>query len=147
MARFADQTDQFRDRFIGVLSHDLRTPLGAVTADAALLALPDDNPQRRNWVVTRIMSSAQRMEGMIRDLLDVTRARLGGSMPLKRRSVDLKELCEEAMMEIRAGQVVSNLAGNAIQHGSGTPITLTAHGDGDSVTLAVHNGGRAGIFR
>jgi signal transduction histidine kinase len=90
---------------------------------------------------------------------------LGGSIPLKRRPVDLQQVCDEAMIEIRAGQpdavvrlqaggdlrgewdsdrlaqVVSNLVGNAIQHGGGTPVTLTAHGDGDSVTLAVHNGG------
>jgi signal transduction histidine kinase len=165
MDRFAGQTDQFRDQFIGVLSHDLRTPLGAITAGAALLNLPEDNPQRRSWVVTRIMSSAQRMERMIGDLLDVTRARLGGAMPLKRRPVDLQQVCEEAIIELRAGQsnavawlqaagdlrgewdpdrltqVVSNLVGNAIQHGDGTPITLTAHGDGDFVKLAVHNAG------
>lgn len=165
MDRFAFQTDQFRDQFIGVLSHDLRTPLGAITAGAALLALPEDNPPRRSSVVARIMNSAQRMERMIRDLLDVTRARLGGSMPLKRRLVDLQQVCEEAMIEIRTGQsnavvqlqadgdlrgewdpdrlaqVVSNLVGNAIQHGGGTPVMLTAQGNGDSVTLAVQNGG------
>jgi len=86
-------------------------------------------------------------------------------MPLNRRPVDLQLVCEEAMIEMRtrqsdaivrlqAGgdlrgewdpdrltQVVSNLVGNAIQHGSGTPVTLTAHGDSDSVTLAVQNGG------
>jgi signal transduction histidine kinase len=165
MERFAAQTDKFRDQFVGVLSHDLRTPLGAVTAGAALLALPEDNPQRRTWVVTRIMNSAQRMERMIRDLLDVTHVRLGGSIPLKRRPVDIQQVCDEAMIEIRAShpeavvrlqaggdlrgewdpdrltQVVSNLVGNAVQHGSGTPVTLTAQGDGDSVTLTVHNGG------
>ena len=43
MIRFAVQTDQFRDQFVGILSHDLRTPLGAITAGAALLALPEDN--------------------------------------------------------------------------------------------------------
>jgi signal transduction histidine kinase len=47
MDRFAAQTERFRDQFIGVLSHDLRTPLGAVTAGAALLALPEDNPDSR----------------------------------------------------------------------------------------------------
>lgn len=31
--------------------------------------------------------------------------------------------------------------GNAIQHGDGSPITLTAEEEGDAVTLAVHNGG------
>jgi signal transduction histidine kinase len=165
MDRFAVQTDRFRDQFIGVLGHDLRTPLGAVMAGAALLAAPDDNPQRRGRVVARIMNSAQRMERMIGDLLDLTRARLGGSMPLKRRSADLRQVCEETMIEIRAGrpntvvrfqasgdlrgewdvdrlaQVVSNLVGNAIQHGSGTPVTVTVQEQGDAVTLAVHNGG------
>lgn len=165
MDRFAVQTDLFRDQFIGVLGHDLRTPLGAVTAGAALLATPEDNPQRRGRVVARIMNSAQRMERMIGDLLDLTRARLGGSMPLKRRSANLRQVCEETMIEIRAGrpeavlrfhasgdlrgewdvdrlaQVVSNLIGNAIQHGSGTPVTLTGQEQGDAVTLAVHNGG------
>jgi signal transduction histidine kinase len=165
MDRFAVQTDLFRDQFIGVLSHDLRNPLGAVTASAALLALPEDNPERRGRIVTRIMNSAQRMERMIGDLLDLTRTRLGGSLPLKRRPANLQQMCEEAMMEIRAGQpdalvrldvrgdlrgewdadrleqVVSNLLGNAIQHGHGTPITLTGREQGNSVTLTVHNGG------
>ncbi len=165
MDRFAVQTDLFRDQFIGVLSHDLRSPLGAVTAGAALLALPEDNPERRGRVVTRIMNSAQRMERMIGDLLDLTRTRLGGSLPLKRRPADLHQICEEAMMEIRAAQpdavlqlhvsgdlrgewdadrleqVVSNLVGNATEHGSGTPITLTGQEQGNSVTLTVHNGG------
>jgi signal transduction histidine kinase len=165
MARFAHQTDLFRDQFIGVLSHDLRTPLGAITAGAAILALPEDNPQRRARVVTSLMTSAQRMARLVDDLLDVTRARLGGSMELKRQPADLRRVCEEALTELRAGQpeavvrldasgdlrgewdadrlaqVVSNLVGNAIQHGGGTPITLTGRDDGDAVTLAVHNGG------
>ena len=165
MDRFAIQTDLFRDQFIGVLSHDLRTPLGAITAGAALLALPDDSPQRRSRVVSRIMNSAQRMERMIGDLLDLTRTRLGGSMPLKRQPVDLQQVCEEVIMEIgagqpdatvhwhgtgdlrgewdadRLGQAVSNLIGNAIKHGGGTPVTLTAHGRSDSVALGIHNGG------
>ena len=63
MDRFAEQTDLFRNQFIGVLSHDLRAPLTAVTAGAALLAFPEDNPERRGRVVTRMMNSAQRMDG------------------------------------------------------------------------------------
>ena len=163
--RFAVQTDLFRDQFIGILSHDLRAPLGAVTFGAALLAVPEDNPQRRGRVVTGILTSAQRMERMIGDLLDLARARLGGKLPLQRRRVDLQELCEAVALEsgtaspdtelrvITSGdlvgnwdadrlvQVVSNLVGNAIQHGQGTPVTLTAADEGDTVTVAVHNGG------
>lgn len=165
MYRFAKQTDLFRDQFIGVLSHDLRTPLGAVMTGAALLAVPDDNPQRRTRVVTRIMNSAQRMERMIGDLLDLTRTRLGGTIPLKPQRADLQRVCEEVVLETgtarpegvlrletsgnlvgnwdvdRLAQVVSNLVGNAIQHGDGTPVTITAEEEGDDVSLAVHNGG------
>ena len=103
---------------------------------------------------------------MIGDLLDLTRARLGGAIPLKRRLADLHQVCE-AVLEIRAGQreavvrlecrgdlrgewdtdrmaqVLSNLVGNAIQHGDGMPITITARDEGDSVSLAVHNAGAA----
>jgi signal transduction histidine kinase len=165
MDRFAIQTDRFRDQFIGVLSHDLRTPLAAVTFGAALLVAPEDNPQRRGRIATRILNSAQRIERMVADLLDVTRVRLGGPIPLKRRDTDLHAVCDEVLQEIRAAhpearlqahrrgdvrgdwdpdrlaQVVSNLLGNAIQHGDGTPITLTAAQHGDRATLEVHNGG------
>ena len=165
MDRFARQTDRFRDQFIGILGHDLRTPLGAVTAGAALLAIPEDNLERRLRIVPRIINSAQRMERLIADLLDLANARLGGSLPLKRQLTDLQQVCEEAIVEVRAAhpdttlrsqmtgdlrgqwdadrlaQVVSNLLANAVQHGGGTAITLTAQAQGDAVTLAVQNGG------
>ena len=167
MDRFARQTDLYRDQFIGILSHDLRTPLAAVTMGASVLALPEDDPQRRQRVVTGVLSSAQRMGRMITDLLDLTQVRLGGTIPLKRRQVDLKQVCEEVVLETRAaqpgvvlqlqsignlrgdwdpdrlGQVISNLVGNAIQHGDGTPISLTAEGKAQAVTLSVHNGSLA----
>jgi signal transduction histidine kinase len=131
------------------------------------LALPEDNPERRARLVTRILNSAQRMERMIRDLLDASRARLGGSIPLTRRPMNLQQVCEEVILEIgaappggtlrrhargdlhgewdaaRLAQVVSNLITNAIQYGNGTPIMITAQEQGDSVTLGVHNGGAA----
>jgi len=130
-----------------------------------ILAAPEDNAERRGRVATRIINSAQRMERMIADLLDLTRTRLGGSMPLRRRPISLRQVCEDAIGEIRAGhpgavlrvlvtedlrgewdsdrltQVVANLVGNAIQHGNGSAITLIGQEHGDSVTLAVHNGG------
>lgn len=165
MDRFAEQTDFFRDQAIGILSHDLRTPIGAITTGAALLAVPEDNPERRARVASRILGSAQRMRRMIADLLDFTRARLGGTIPLRRRTADLQQICEEVITEVReahrsavirfeaggnlAGdwdadrlaQVVSNLLGNAIQHGDGTLVTVTASEQGRDVTLAVRNGG------
>jgi signal transduction histidine kinase len=169
MNRYAARTDAFRDQFVGILSHDLRNPLGAITTGAALLAVPEDNPQRRARVAARILNSSQRMGRMIADLLDLTQARLGGVIPLSRVRTDLQRVCEEVMLEIHAAypeailhlekrgnlhgdwdadrlaQVVSNLVGNAMQHGDGTAITLDAHEEdgGDRVVLAVHNRGVA----
>ena len=165
MTRFTARADVFRDQFIGILSHDLRTPLSAITTGAALLAVPEDNPERRARVTATILSSAQRMERMIGDLLDLTQARLAGTLPITRSRTNLQRVCEDVMREVRTAhrnvdlrmdasgdlvgdwdadrlaQVVSNLLGNAIQHGQGSPVTLTARDEDDSVTLAVHNGG------
>ena len=93
------------------------------------------------------------MERMIGDLLDLTQARLAGAIPITRGQTDLKRVCEEVMLEVRTAhgdvvlrwetrgnlvgawdadrlaQVVSNLLGNAIQHGGGTPVTLAARED------------------
>ena len=166
MDRYANQTDLFRDQFIGVLSHDLRTPLAAIAAGLGALGMTENKPDRRELIISRMSSSAKRMERMIRDLLDLTRVRLGGAIPLTRQKADLRQICEAVMEELRTispesvlrlemrgsiigvwdsdrlAQVISNLLGNAIQHGEGTPITLTAHEEGDKVAVAVHNGGQ-----
>jgi signal transduction histidine kinase len=166
MTRFAAQTDLFRHQFLGILSHDLRSPLGAITTGTALLAVPEDNPVRRARVTARMMSSCQRMERLIGDLLDLTRTRLGGAIPLDRRDADLHQICEDVVTECQAAhpeavveletsgnlvgqwdadritQVVSNLLGNAIQHGEGTPVTLAAKEEDEAITLAVQNGGK-----
>ena len=165
MTRYAAKTDLYRDQFIGILSHDLRSPLSAITAGAALLAASSSDDQRQARVAARILNSAQRMERMIGDLLDLTRTRLGGAIPLKRVSTDLHRVCEEVLLEVQAAhpgtevqfrmsgnvtgewdgdrlaQVVSNLIGNAIQHGGGGPIRLEVHGADGSVGLSVHNEG------
>jgi signal transduction histidine kinase len=165
IARFALQTESFRDQFVGILSHDLRDPLGAITTGAALLAVPEDNPERRGRVASRILSSAQRMQRMIADLLDLTQTRLGSGIRVVRGPTNLDQVCEDVMLEVqdaypdavfrweksgslvgewdsdRLSQVVSNLVRNAVQHGGGTPVTLSARGENDTVVLLVHNGG------
>ena len=141
MDRFAVRADQFREQFIGILSHDLHTPLGAITAGVAPRLCPGQFAGRSS-VVTRIRTSAQRMERMTGDLLDVTRARLGGQyrssdgrpifnrcarrLGLRAAPTDLRQSygCRrvatyEASGTATGWQVVRNLIGNAIQHGNG----------------------------
>lgn len=167
VTRYSAQTDLYRDQFVGILSHDLRNPLGAITAGAALLAHAAADDQRQARVAARILNSAQRMERMIADLLDLTRTRLGGVIPLRAVRTDLQIVCEEVILEALAGrpdaavhlesrgdvtgtwdadrlaQVVANLVGNAIEYGGKTPVTLVASGQGEHVRLTVHNDGEA----
>lgn len=165
MTRYSAQTDLYRDQFVGILSHDLRSPLGAITAGAALLARAAEDDQRQARVASRILNSAQRMERMIADLLDLTRTRLGGVIPLKAVDTDLHNVCEEVVLEVQASypdaivqfesrgdvtgswdadrlaQVVSNLVVNAIEHGGKTPVTLVASEADARVRLTFHNDG------
>ena len=99
--RYSGETDRYRDQFVGILGHDLRSPLGAITAGAALLARAGDNDPRQARVASRILNSAQRMERMIADFLDLTRMRLGGTIPLKPGRTDLRRVCEEVILELQ----------------------------------------------
>ena len=163
--RYSAQTNLYRDQFVGILSHDLRSPLGAITVNAALLARAAESDQRQARIAARILNSAQRMERMIADLLDLTRTRLGGVIPLKPAQIDLRSVCEEVVLEVKASypdalvhveshgnvtgtwdgdrlaHVVSNLTINAIQHGGNTPVTVLAVDAGEHVRLSVHNHG------
>ena len=150
-----------------MLSHDLRSPLNAITAGAALLTVSGDVEAQRIRVASRILSSSQRMMRMIGDLLDLTRTRLGGGIPIVRKPANLQQICQDVVLELqtfhpdahlewsaegdlsgewdpdRLAQVVSNLVGNALQHGDGPSVQLAATGATDEVALRVHNDGRA----
>lgn len=165
ITRYASQTDLYRDQFVGILAHDLRNPLSAIKMGATVLTMAAENDQRQARVASNILRSAGRMGRMIEDVLDFTRERLGGAIPLKRERMDLEQLCREAILEAKAAhdnvvlnfeftgeltgewdrdrlaQVLSNLLGNAIQHGDGEAVSLVARGQSEEVVVEVHNGG------
>jgi len=177
VTRFSEQLDVVKNQFIGILGHDLRTPLSAIIWGAALLTRTGDIEAQRVRVASRILTSAQRMTRMIADLLDLTRTRLGGGIPIVRKPADLEGICKDVTLELnvshpnaefhctnegdlrgewdpdRLTQVISNLVGNALQHGDGTRVDVVIRGAGDEVFLSVHNNGpsipeaiRASIF-
>ncbi|MBF5045924.1 PAS domain S-box protein [Aggregicoccus sp. 17bor-14] len=160
-----ERAAEFRERFMGILGHDLRNPLNAIALSGQrLLQQPLPAPQARS--VHRITHSAERMGRMVSDLLDFARARLGSGLPIVRRWVDLGELARNAVDELcaahpdchaelrtegdtwgwwdadRMAQVLSNLLGNARQYRApGTGITLQLRGEGAEVRMAVSNQG------
>src|SRR4030095_125019 len=70
-----------RELLMGTLGHDLRNPLNTITA--SLFFLRRHAPEGVQHVVDRMSSSTDRMARMIGQLLDFTRARLGGGIPLE----------------------------------------------------------------
>jgi len=161
----ADALLQRKDTNIGILAHDLRNPLDAILTGANLLARLPDASERARGIVERINRSARRMAIMIRDILDYTRGRSAGGIPLKRELTDLAALSRAVVDELRAGhpsarievqtvgtltgywdparieQALSNLIANAVQHG-GPDVTLIASGEaGSDATVSVRSGG------
>src|SRR6266853_1669943 len=69
---YQERESQYRDRFLGILGHDLRTPINAITLGAYLLAQNGLNEKQRG-TVSRILNSARRLSRMVSDLLDFSR--------------------------------------------------------------------------
>ena len=167
ITKYAQDVDRLKDLFLGVLGHDLRNPLGAIMMSATLLMTKEGPEWPHSKTAARIVTSGTRMEGLIGDLLDFTRARMGAGIPITRTDVDLEAECRRTVDEIaafhpssnvsfqatgelrgqwdgaRLAQALSNLLGNAVQHGSDRrPIAVTLRGEADRVVLSVHNEGR-----
>lgn len=147
----------------GVLGHDLRTPLSAIVTSAEVLRLRSRGDEQLTRLAETIQTASGRMTRLIAQLLDFGAARLG-NLPVKPREADLARLCEAAIAELhdrqpfelrvdgdtlgtwdpdRLVQVLSNLLGNAIQHGQpGAPVRVDVCGTSpDVVTCSVTNMG------
>jgi two-component system, sensor histidine kinase and response regulator len=160
------ETLRLNELFLAVLGHDLRSPLSAIVNWGLILERSPD-PQRVPGIGKRLQATGQRMQQLIEDLLDVARTRLGGGLPLRisecdlglvaQRIVDERSMGDSAervrferMGDLtgkwdanRLGQVVSNLLGNALQHGiPDEPIEIYLDGrTADVVHLKIRNGG------
>ena len=163
---YTQAVDAARNVFLGILGHDLRSPLGAISLSSEVLLSTADLPPKATKNVSRIFTSVKRSIKIVGDLLDFTRTQLGSGIPVRVDRGDLGLACEGMVEEARAyhpdrqiefqgesnlpgrfdksrmEQVISNLIGNAIQHGeTGTPITLTLKADDGYALLSVHNHG------
>lgn len=152
---------EFRERFIGILGHDLRNPIGAIQMSISLLARHGHLDPHDQKTVARIANSTIRMKRMVHQLLDLTRARLGGGFPLTPSLTDLGEVCRVVVQEFPASiqldvqgdvtgswdsdrleEALSNIVGNAIEHAApGTAVALRARDGGSEVVVEISNQG------
>jgi signal transduction histidine kinase len=155
-----------REQFIAVLGHDLRNPLAAISGGMNLL-LKTSLDEKARVIVDLVRGSATRMAALIDNVMDFARGRLGGGLPLERSAAgELEPLLRQVVAELqtsapdrvidirvsvtepvdcdraRIGQLVSNLVGNAIDHGApDQPIQVTAATQDGSFELSVTNAG------
>ncbi|MCW6512368.1 sensor histidine kinase [Lichenifustis flavocetrariae] len=156
-----------KDLFIGILGHDLRSPVQAIMLSAELMPRMGPINERQAMLAGNMSECAERISGLIDTLTDVTRARFGASLPIIRSQMDFGYVAHQLVDETRAahpgrninldvapgnlkgewdkariGQVFSNLLGNAIQYGfQDSSIDVGIASDKDSVTLTVRNRG------
>lgn len=96
------QLEHSRDLMLGALGHDLRNPLGAIFNSAHFLPAAEELSGPQTKAAARILSSGTRMKGMISDLLDFARLRLGDALPMKLARMDLRTACQAAVDELAA---------------------------------------------
>ena len=163
-----NRTAEFQQYVLGIVSHDLRTPIQTVSMGIDGIRMhAGDQPQIKR--LTDLMeSTTRRMKGIIDQLLDVTRSRLGGGIPVEPAETDLEGVVSSVIQEIelaypaakiepklehvrgiwdpdRIAQVVANLVNNAIQHGaSAGAVVVETQRDGEDALLRVSNASKGG---
>jgi signal transduction histidine kinase len=157
---------ELREQFIAVLGHDLRNPLASIDGGARLLLKTPLN-DRATMLVGLLQNSVTRMAGLIDNVLDFARGRLGGGFVIERRmDPDLEAVLRHVITELRVAyperdiqarfdltqpvdcdsrrvaQLFSNLLGNALTHGAeGAPVRVEARTTDGRFELSVANSG------
>jgi signal transduction histidine kinase len=155
----------FRERMMGILGHDLRNPLNAITMSIEILLRRAGRSPEDHQHLARVRRAADRMEEMIETLLDFTRLRFG-AFPLSFGPADLGKIAASVVDEMRSGrpdrqielhvrgeprgswdparisQAVTNVVGNALAYGQpGTAVTVEVVANDREAILTVNNRG------
>lgn len=172
----ANEALRQRDEFLAIASHDMRTPLAAVRGYAQLALRhvsrePTDLAPLQRWL-SDIDESANRLTGLVSELMDVSLLRGGRKVPLQLEPTDLVALVNDRVREhagsaderhafkvstdvaevignwdaSRLGRVLDNLLGNAIKYspdGGTIDVKISADGTHGSVAVTDHGIGIA----
>jgi signal transduction histidine kinase len=155
----------FQKSILAIVSHDIRNPLNTIQLAARVLrtgADPAPSVKKQAHIVAR---GVDRIQHIVADLLDLSREREGAGIPVRPKSIDIRAVCQQVIDELesiaparitlkcetesqgswdehRILQAISNLASNALKHGtSGTPVSIRITGDEQRVAVEVHNEG------
>ena len=156
----------FEKWILAIVSHDIRNPLGTMLFAAhglKQIAEPGSAVRKNADIITR---GVKRIEHIVGDLLDLAREREGTGISVDPKATDLSAVCRQIIEELsgianghkfdfacdadgrgmwdenRIMQAISNLASNAVQHGTpGRPVRVRLTGDAERVAVEVQNDG------
>lgn len=155
----------FRETFLSMLTHDLRTPLTAAKLFAQSVAESSNASAEDAYLTRKIVDNIDRADSMIVDLLDANRIKAGERIPLKASRCDIEALLTQTVEELRQAvgsrlvidsiggctglwsestvrRIVENLVSNAVKYGSAdTPIMVRLRCLDDRAQIEVHNFG------
>ena len=165
-AAYTRDVRESKDRFLAILGHDLRTPLGSIITSTRFMLDTGELAEPHLSLVTRVESSARRMNRLVTDLLEFTRSRFGDAIPVELADMDLDKVVRDVAAEVSASypsshvdvetvgdlkgrwdcdritQALINLVSNAVQHGApGKPIQIRGTGTATGVLVTIHNEG------
>lgn len=162
----AQAASELREQFIAVLGHDLRNPLASIDGGTRML-VKEPQTQTAQTILTLMRGSVLRMSTLIDNVMDFARGRLGGGIGLEIVSgKPLNSTLQQVVAEIlsshpdrsfetdidvpadvrvdhgRIGQMLSNMLGNAVSHGSADePVRISALVKERVLHISVANGG------
>ena len=164
---FSAQVEQNRNLLLGMLGHDLRSPLQAIQVTASYLAALNAG-ERVSEAAARLIRSGSRMQALLDDLTDFNRTRLGLGINVAPTTIDLAGVLADEIDELRAiypdrqielhasgnlqgvwdghrlQQLLGNLILNALRYGAqDTPVRAIVAGDATQVRIDVINCGPA----
>jgi signal transduction histidine kinase len=167
VAFFTEQVEQARNLLLGMLGHDMRTPLQTIQMTATYLAALNAG-ENVSEAAARLIRSGGRMHALLDDLCDFNRTQLGLGINVVPRDVDLAQVIANVVDELRGAhpdreinvdvsgelrgrwdeqrlqQLLSNLVSNALKYGApGTPVRVTATAAEADVFVEVGNRGPA----
>jgi signal transduction histidine kinase len=165
VGHFYAQVEQTRNLLLGMLGHDMRSPLNTILATSSYLAALNAGEQV-SVSAARLIRSGAAMQTLLDDLVDFNRTKLGLGVKVVPSDIDLAEVVTDELEQLRGAhpgrrielsasgdsrgrwdaarvqQMVRNLVSNAIRYGSSdTAVRVALRGEEAEVRVEVANTG------